>query len=1437
MKKIALLLTCVMIFESIFSGPVNATEADFFGDPEQSIICEFSDVSDCDVSSNDVLGNMVLDNDVAGEDVSVGDTVEWQVSSGDIAEADVSANDMIVEEIPAESSAPAENGVVENSEKISVFPYAYFYPEGYLVVFYVNEDSLWNKKYDPVSYTVNGVTKTAEPVKTNSYTANCFGAYIDPDMVEKDTTQEVSFQITYKNNGETVFEGVKQAQITFVGESDEIIYPYAEDSFLAIDGKSMELDKTLYLGEAEATLTKVALRNQAGEEVVVCDNWNKQAKVEPESYACDSRYREFEYSYRIEQMPYCAYVGEYLNFSKFVENGTYDLIIYQGKGENVVKHIFPKDVQVYREPLLTMAGWTTADRIFRFDSLGTKYVSIWVYGLNLSNATIPVLWQDGRAVTGAMIDCEPLEYKKGMVYKLEKKSGFSNLAEATDIKMDGATIYNPYEDELNQSSISEGLYPLVWLQDGVLMADIHDDCSVNRMRIYLAENFAAVDQTVGVELLDRGYNPLCEKEFKTVQKDVAGRLYVQIDNIKKICSQVPKDDDLFYVNVTNKYATTSQYLAFVASDTTLAREDYYKWYWSQRGGVHLDNLSVPEGYRWQIMCISDVGKILFEGTNTGEAVLTQAQLETLYEYGCVRVNLWKDDIVVKQYEVFFNNASNKPDEKLKEAVEKGAAPKIEIVSDSTTTRSVDVRVINPDYVLNAPAESLQYLFAVTDALGEVTYRYEYVQPIKKQRVTLEIPDLIGGKYKVTVNILYVINEDILAKSKISEKRTFQLVEPYEQSLSVKALGTGVYQGDTTVNSVAQVRWRNADVNYRTVSIELLKGPKGCDLSLLSNAFYYDAEDACIKFRLNTESAWNGVRAGKYQLNIKAAQQSGKEPAQRTVNVVILQSPKKIEVTTPLVRYYKTTGKSLRIKPTLVEYDYADVLISENNRGKTTYSFKWYDKTYQDLLKMKPETGIVTVDSIFGAEGDKVIFAIEVKDARGKTAKTADITVSSEKRDISSIKLGDKTQEYLQGVFAYEVNDKAIVLRDQNNQLINSRDVKFSVKGSSVQITEMGVVKTTGKAGKSVITAKLKDGSGTVATISLDILLDKVNLKAYYEYTKDAIPLMVSTAEKPNVVSTIIYNGDPILFKLIGTNGKVASQNGNAVSYKIRSSKGKLYDYGKVSNNLKVSSGEYVYVPKAAEDTITVTDYSTNPATISIYKIEVPSLDADVVPQLSVKKKKNVIYTQMGEGQELSFDLKQDVNYTGCKVVIDSNYIEACCSAKTWMNYKYVKTQFLTGHVVNGNQIVFPIAANNKYAIPTGTYKMNLFLTKDKTVLAPIPVVITVAYIPKVSASLVNNPIKMNTSNSVTALKIELKRAQSVEVIGVDNCLIGDTNRYNAFSNYFAVDMVADRPRIVYLGKDITLVQKRDRSGIIYYKVKDLAGFEHVKSFKVKIDIK
>lgn len=1082
-------------------------------------------------------------------------------------------------------------------------------------------------------------------------------------------------------------------------------------------------------------------------------------------------------------------------------------------------------------PTVTYLGWARPEGTYGMDQTG-KYVSFWVYGKNLTRDIVPVVYQganyedkEGVAATTGLAGFELLENGKGAVYKLVKGSNFSdtnnyNYVRFADVEDAKNTWVHCVAYDIGDGRV-EGAT--------TMSVEAHYDCGLEYVRTYVCESFAPEGATVKVLPIyyENVWDAVQLKEVSVkIEKDENGRLYAELNedyaDYSKIQDVVAHNGYVKVTNSNNKYGMVK---------------------FADNPCEHMDNLSVPEGYSWQVMKINDVGASFFEGTNTGDAVLTAEQISKISGIGNVRVNLIKDGVIEQQFSAAIGSGKPSTLSKLKKAIKDGTAPKIALVSGSTTTLGAKVKVTNPECVTKYYDEGLRYVVTIIDANNDRATRHIAVSNLAAEEIEAYVGRMDGGTYKVSVALgYYDADMDMVTNTgKSSNVVTVTLVNPYEKTLTVASKAAKLKQGNDDITTLATITWNNADEQYRKINqdkIEITAGPKGAtNLKELSRALYYDAADSSIKINIKSHSGgWNGVYAGQYTVKISAPQAAGKTPASKTFTFTVLPTAKSLAGGFNSTWFYKEQGKELVLKPTVLFTDYADQPIAAKDAPKDV-KFTLLDayETYGTPLDAKYATvdanGVVTVNKDFNGENQEFAFWLKVEwteDGKTSSESFESTRVYTTNPGISGFKLDGEelapNEKHEVSVKAYEINGRRLWAEDASpwGEYLFSYCATYTVKGSSLKLDAYNNIVTTGKPGKTTVTVTYKDGSKVSDYIVFNVELDAVSL----DFQQDGKTISLKENEE-NVIE--LEPNQPLMFYVNGSNHEIANDTTNAVKYKVSAKTGKLLDVRKAVNGYKYASGVLSYVPKAEEDVITFTDNSVKPAKTVQYKIRIPAMSKQNQAAVKVKSNKAKIYTNMYSG-EIKFELLSDTNFSGGVVSLTAD--PAKLNKKDYDKYSKLEHLVLNGHIDSNNAAVFDISSYTD--LPAGTYSMFLQVKKGDVVSAPIPVKITVAKLPKVTVRATAKNIA-GTKNA----KVEIKGTNTLTVTAQNyaNAPVGKTGELNHFKDYFEMYPGDDGLYVRFKGSDIKLVPANDRTCLVKCTVYDLGGYSMDIDVPVKVTIK
>lgn len=332
-----------------------------------------------------------------------------------------------------------------------------------------------------------------------------------------------------------------------------------------------------------------------------------------------------------------------IKLTQDISEGYYDILLSASSGKTVR---FKNAYYASSKPVI-FSIWHSSDfwgqEKMPSDDTG-NYVSLYVYGLNLDQNSVPTFYDEtGSTVLAKYIKDDPMcgyevDSAFGSHYRLKKMSSDLTIDKYVEGRaiVSGNVIYTGGKKYCSSDITVRGVFFEEYLKSGQLY-----EGSAGGIRFYIGEgvNCNAGD-TVTYMLIGR-YNSNTYTDTALVQRNGNGK-YIEFDESSTIYKNFPGLDSYTYD------------FKLMKGNETLAstRSSGFSYI-----NIHsADSLLVPTGCSWEIHAIGELTNTIYSGTNTGSntaSVLTNTQLSKLAQMGTVRVCIYNTDGTVRERKLVY----------------------------------------------------------------------------------------------------------------------------------------------------------------------------------------------------------------------------------------------------------------------------------------------------------------------------------------------------------------------------------------------------------------------------------------------------------------------------------------------------------------------------------------------------------------------------------------------------------------------------------------------------------------------------------------------------------------------------------------------------------------------------------------------------------------
>ena len=513
-------------------------------------------------------------------------------------------------------------------------------------------------RFDVVNKRSESVKKYASGTSTLvGYALSGFFGYNKAILAGEHT---LTYEFVFKDSGSNYYSVTRMTAAEFIDEAEN-------GEVIVSSGGTESTNRSYMSGKAGAKIYKipayfnwyktdseriksVTLRNHETGISVQTETIDVQNGESPTSLSRDQRYyisgslngASISVSGGV-LLPKDIYTGDSSSFTvrlqEDIPEGYYDVVFTTTTGRKLVRE---NDYYATVKPVV-LDVYGTNTRIKEMDDQGAwrgvpvaadntgNYVSVFVYGFNLTGDNVPVFYRDSErtdpithTLSGEGADAYTgyEEHEYGVDFCVRKMdasdsvwSGLNTSGGAGySIRVQGEEVY-----ELNHD---------VWFNSTLLTRVEYGNQEKPNLpkcvRFYLNPVFVKQGTTIYVKVCV-GYYPNRQEytaSGRTKQKE--DEYYVEFGASTDIYKKMVKEADITVsvdANFSWDSATSSVYLGDANGETAELKPAY------------LNSLSVPSGGRWEIHPANQVAKTVYSGNTSGSSVLDGEMLETLASTG------------------------------------------------------------------------------------------------------------------------------------------------------------------------------------------------------------------------------------------------------------------------------------------------------------------------------------------------------------------------------------------------------------------------------------------------------------------------------------------------------------------------------------------------------------------------------------------------------------------------------------------------------------------------------------------------------------------------------------------------------------------------------------------------------------------------------------
>lgn len=435
---------------------------------------------------------------------------------------------------------------------------------------------------------------------------NNFCTGTEDDTIYSVITPEETVNFVDEESGDAVYEAVTQYMPAYKGSEIKSIF----GSFV-VSGSTEKI-------------TSFKIINHDTKQPISYDVVNKYAGTPWSEW--DSRYKDMgkiEAYWLLEDIKvYKAYYGADIRLKSDIPEGDYDIIYTTSENRKITNeraYRATKKTIVYDVRDTSLTGKNSSyDAVPVFSDNTGDYVSVFVYGLNITKANVPTFYDVEGANAIAVysetdIGCGVEEWEYGYDYALKKTGTFSK-GSTYPVRVSG-------DDVLYVENYSVNKKDLTYTYDVELVNHSELNAKDKYLRIYFSDGMVTEGDDVSVMINRNSHTLSGYDEGKVVCDSV--EYYVEFPETSGLYTYVVKGEGWAKVTVTVEDKTDTFYANDIQKPNTIT------------------NITVPANCNWEIHSAKDVGNIIYSGsTTTKKAVLTDSQIAKLKKNHLYRVCIY-----------------------------------------------------------------------------------------------------------------------------------------------------------------------------------------------------------------------------------------------------------------------------------------------------------------------------------------------------------------------------------------------------------------------------------------------------------------------------------------------------------------------------------------------------------------------------------------------------------------------------------------------------------------------------------------------------------------------------------------------------------------------------------------------------------------------------
>lgn len=415
------------------------------------------------------------------------------------------------------------------------------------------------------------------------------------------TTPEQTVNFVDEGSGNIVYEATTQYMPAYKGSEIKSMY----GSFL-VSGSTEKISSfKIYNHDTGAAISYEVVSKNAGTPWLTMDfRYEALGKI--------------PYYYLFESDSYRAYYNTTIRLKEDIPEGDYDIVYTTSKGrkftnERAYRATTKTIVYDVKETSLISKN-STYDAIPVYADNSGDYVSVFVYGMNLTKANVPTFYNGSDAVaeySSSDAGCGVEAWEYGFDYSLKKTGSFSEDA-SYPVRVSG-------DDVLYVKNYTVEEQEVVYKHDIDLVNRSELDKTAKYFRTYFSAGTVSEGDSVTIEVEDWEYSA---SGSGNVQFD-GEEYYVEFAEDSNLYDGIVNGRTYYDVTVTAGGKTDEFMLYDITQPKTVT------------------NITVPANCSWEIHSAKDVGNIIYSGsTTTKKAVLTDSQIAKLKNKHLYRICIY-----------------------------------------------------------------------------------------------------------------------------------------------------------------------------------------------------------------------------------------------------------------------------------------------------------------------------------------------------------------------------------------------------------------------------------------------------------------------------------------------------------------------------------------------------------------------------------------------------------------------------------------------------------------------------------------------------------------------------------------------------------------------------------------------------------------------------